>query len=375
MRLLMKRISLVVLLVLVVVSLVGGLVWAGEAHTAVSIPNSQTANSCTGPNLLNNPDFEGEYSTYIMPPPGHSDCQTWDPSEPNQYCTRAQMPAGWIPYWRDDPRPESWINIMPEYTDSTPDQVNPDRVLSGSRSLHYFSFWSTHEGGAYQQVTAVPGGLYCFSAYGHSWSAKTSIDWYSDPDPDNGELFQKVGIDPTGGIDWNSPDIIWSEEREQYDTFDSFAVEAMAEADAITVFLYSRPNKPVKHNDVYWDAATVQRQMRLDVTTSQLGLLADVAVPQTITQAVPISLSPGFTWTASLDEAGTLTPILSTHSGSASDPLAITIGSSGYPTGIYTTTLIVSSADDVVGSPAAVPVTLWVVPQVEQVFLPAIVKP
>ena len=159
----MKRMSLVVLVAFMVVSLVGGLMRAGETwaeETTVSIPDTPAASSCTGPNLLNNPDFEGEYTTYIMPPPGHADCQTWDSSEPNQFCTRAQMPTGWAPFWRDDPRPETWINIMPEYRDSTSDQVNPDRVLSGDRSLHYFSFWSTHEGGVYQQVTAVPGGLY-----------------------------------------------------------------------------------------------------------------------------------------------------------------------------------------------------------------------
>lgn len=374
----MKRISLVVLVVLGVVSLVGGLVQVGDTWAekmAVATPDSPSVNSCTGSNLLDNPDFEGEYTTYIMPPPGHPDCQTWDPAEPNQYCTRAQMPTGWAPYWRDDPRPETWINIMPEYTDSTPDQVNPDRVLSGSRSLHYFSFWSTHEGGAYQQVTAVPGGLYCFSVYGHSWSAATSTDWYSDADPDNGEMFQKVGIDPTGGTDWTSPDIIWSDAREQYDIFDIFAVEAMAEADTITVFLHSQPNKPVKHNDLYWDNASLQRQVQLLVPTSQISMLADVDVPQTTTQTVAISLSPGFTWTAALDTAGTLTPLLSTTSGSPNDPLAVTIDSSGYPSGTYTTTLTIFSADAVAGSPAAVPVILWVVPQVEQVFLPAVVKP
>lgn len=374
----MKRIGLIVLVVLVAVSLVGGLVRAGETwggETAVSPPDNVSTNNCTGPNLLHNPDFEGVYTTYIMPPPGHPDCQTWDQNEPNQTCTRAQMPAGWTPYWRDEPRPETWINIMPEYTDSTPDQVNPDRVFSGDRSLHYFSFWSTHEGGAYQQVTAVPGGLYCFSAYGHSWSARTSTDWYSDPDPDNGELFQKVGIDPTGGTDWTSPHIIWSGEREQYDMFDLFAVEAAAEADTITVFLYSRPNKPAKHNDVYWDNTALQRQMQLDVTVSQVVMLADVAVSQRMTQTVGIRLSPGFTWTASIDTAGTLVPVLNTTSGSANDPLSITIDSSGYLSGTYTTTLTITSADGVVGSPVAVPVTLRVAPDVAHLFLPIVTRP
>ncbi|MEJ2748091.1 MAG: hypothetical protein P8183_09320 [Anaerolineae bacterium] len=374
----MKRVSLVVLVVLAALSLVGGLVQAGEmweGETAVTHPSAPSTTSCTGLNLLNNPDFEGEYTTYIMPPPGHPDCQTWDPSMPNQTCERAQMPAGWAPYWRDNPRPETWINIMPEYTASTPDQVNPDRVLSGDRSLHYFSFFSTHEGGAYQQVTAVPGGLYCFSAYGHSWSAATDSDWYSDPDPNNGEMFQKVGIDPTGGTDWTSPDIIWSSEREQYDYFGQFTIEAVAQANTVTVFLYSRSNKPVKHNDVYWDNAALQRDMQLDVGNASLGLLVDDNVPQTSTQTVTINLSAGFTWTAALDAAGTITPVLSQVEGSAGQNLSVTINSSGFPTGTYTNTITISSASGVVGSPAQVPVTLWVVPEVANVYLPAMMKP
>lgn len=374
----MKRVSLILLVVLAAFSLVGGLMRVGGAwarETAVTPTPTTTTTSCIGPDLLNNPDFEGEYTTYIMPPPGHPDCQTWDPLQPNQTCERAQMPAGWAPYWRDDPRPERWINIMPEYTDSTTDQVNPDRVLSGERSLHYFSFWSTHEGGAYQQVTAVPGGLYCFSVYGHSWSAATSSNWYSDPDPNNGELFQKVGIDPTGGTDWTSPDIIWSNEREQYDYFGQFAIEAVAQANTVTVFLYSRPNKPVKHNDVYWDNAALLRDMHLDVGGTSLSLLVDDDVPQTSTQTVTINLTAGFTWTAALDAAGTMTPILNRTEGDAGLNLSVTINSSGYPMGTYTNTITISSASGVVGSPAAVPVTLWVVPEVYHTFLPAIVKP
>ncbi len=374
----MKRTRLVILIVFVVMGLIVGLVQAGEkmgAATAVFPPNAPTASSCTGDNLLSNPDFEDEYTTYLMPPPGHSDCQTWDSAQPNQYCTRAQMPSGWAPFWRDDPRPETWINIMPEYTDSTPDQVNPDRVLSGDRSLHYFSFYSTHEGGAYQQATAVPGGLYCFSAYGQSWSATTSTDWYSDPDPGNGELFQKVGIDPTGGTDWTSPNIIWSDEREQYDYFDLFEIEAIAQADTITVFLYSRPNKPAKHNDVYWDNATLAAAAQMNVADNPIALLADNDMPQTMTQTVNIDLSPSLTWTASLDAAGTVTPILSASEGSAGEHLSVTLGSSGFLSGTYTNTLTISSSAGVLGSPAQIPVRLVVADELEYVFLPATLKP
>ncbi len=366
----MKRVSLILFVFLGTLGLVGLLGRVGAA-ARTAVPTAVT--NCTGTNLLTNPGFEGPYSTYNMPPPGHPDCQTWDPAEPNQVCERAQMPDGWAPYWRDAPRPETWINIMPEYTQSTPDQVNPDRVRSGGKSLHYFSFFSTHEGGAYQQAAAVPGGRYCFSAYGHAWSARTSSDWYSDPDPDNGELFQKVGIDPTGGTDWESLDIIWSNEREQYDLFDLFQVEAVAQANTVTVFLYSRPDLPVKHNDVYWDDAALTVAM-MQTSPDTLGLLADVDISQTVTHTVAIDLSPGLTWTASLDPLGAITPTLSAASGSAGENLTVTLDSSGYLTGTYTTTLTIQSAAGVIGSPAAIPVTLWVVPELNYVYLPIVKK-
>ncbi len=142
--------------------------WAAE--TAVQ-PALALSDTCTGTNLLVNPGFEGEYTAYQFPPPGHPDCQTWDPNEPNQTCERAQMPAGWHPRWLPDGT-EEWI-IMPEYTASTPDQVNPDRVRNGEKSLHYWSFWQRHESAVHQQVTAVPGATYCFSVWGHAWSDRT----------------------------------------------------------------------------------------------------------------------------------------------------------------------------------------------------------
>ncbi len=376
----MKRVSMILFVLLGAMGAAYGLVGMSAAmgeETAVLRADQTFAEpvnaSCTGDNLLTNPSFEGEYTTYIMPPPGHPDCQTWNPDEPNQVCERAQMPEGWHPYWLPDGT-EEWL-IMPEYTDSTTDQVNPDRVRSGEKSMHYFSFFTRHEGGAYQQVTAVPGGRYCFSAYGHAWSARTDSDWYSDPDPDNGELYQKVGIDPTGGTDWESANIIWSDEREQYDFFDLFEVEAVAQANTVTVFIYSRPNLPVKHNDVYWDDASLIRDMVLTGLPTQLGLLADDDVPQTVTYTVNINLSAGLTWTASLDPMGAITPVLSAVSGGAGDNLTVTISSGGYPTGTYTTTLTIESAAGVIGSPAHIPVSLWVVEEVRHNFQPIIMRP
>ena len=329
---------------------------------------------CAGTNLLSNPSFEGEYPVYVMAAPGHPDCQTWFDDQPNQYCERVKMADDWHPYWLDTPRTEPWMNIQPEYVPSLPQEM-PPRVRSGDKSQHYFSFWSTHEAGMYQQIPALVNGRYCFSSWGQGWSARETLPGFlSDPN-DHGELFQRVGIDPTGGTDWQSPNVVWGEMRMQYDEFGLFSVEAVAQAETITVFTWSRPNIPVKHNDVYWDDATLTLLQSVDVQPGQLTTLLDVDVPTAVTQTITISVTPGLTWTASLAPAGTLPVSLSQQTGSDSADIDLTFNSSGFMTGSYSTTVTVAISPTVAGSPFIVPVTLYVVPEVYESFLPVTLRP
>lgn len=329
---------------------------------------------CTGENLIVNPSFEGSYPVYVMAAPGHPDCQTWFPDQPNQYCERVKLADNWHPYWLNTPRTEGWMNIQPEYVPSLPHE-QPPRVRSGDKSQHYFSFWSTHEGGLMQQVSALENGRYCFSSWGHAWSSRETLSgWLSDPN-DHGQLYQRVGIDPTGGTDWQSPTVIWGDMRMQYDEFGLFSVEAVAEADVITVFLWSKANIPVKHNDVYWDDATLTLQHAASVAPGELTALLDVDLPTAVTHTIAISLTPGLTWTAALDPSGTLPTSLSQTNGTTSADLQLTFNSSGLPAGTYTTTLTVTTTPAAPGSPFTLPVTLYVVPDLHETLLPLVIRP
>ncbi len=326
---------------------------------------------CVGTNLLTNPSFEGEYEPYVMPAPGHPDCQTWDVNEPNQYCERVKTADGWHPYWRNTPRNENWENIQPEYVPSLPHE-QPPRVYSGDKSQHYFSFWSTHEAGFYQQQSAIVGGNYCFSIYGHSWSSRLTLPGFlSDPN-DHGSLFQKVGIDPTGGTDWESPNIIWSDERMQYDEFGLFKIETIAQAETITVFAYSRPDVPVKHNDVYWDDAVLTVEKAMSIDTTSIALMSEVGTPESLTQTVGISLTPSLNWTAVLDTNDTVTPTVSLMSGDDSvTSIDITLDTTGLAVGSYSTTLTFTADDpEATGSPHVVPIQVFVVNDIYSVYLP-----
>ena len=333
------------------------------AENAPVIPQ----NECVGDNLLSNPSFEGQYTSYELS--GYDD---WRIGDCNYLtCGRAQMAADWHPFWRIDQREKPWDNIMPEYKPSLPHET-PPRVRTGEKSQHYFSFWSSHEAGMYQQITAVPGGQYCASVWGQAWSDSDSSDYLSGAPNKDGDLYQRIGIDPTGGTDWQSPNIIWGEPRQQYDEFGLFLVKAIAESDTITVFTWSKAWIAVKHNDVYWDDAKVTLAQFGKVASTQIGIIADVNKPDTFMRTVSIDITGNVAWTATLSPTGTITPTLSQTTGSQTTQLQVTMNTDGLDEGSYETTLTVEFPQQ--GTAVSIPIHVLIVPKVEKAFLPMIIR-
>jgi hypothetical protein len=347
-------------------------------QSITQIPLGKSEEECTGENLLVNPGFEGQYSTYMYPEPGHIDCGLT--GQVSTICNRAQMPEGWHPRWQKDgePPPIDYF-VAPEYLPSTPDQVNPDRVFSGEKSLHYFSFWSQHESAVFQQIAVEPGANYCFSVWGHAWSDRLDDDYYSatpDRPIDDGLLYQRVGIDPTGGTVYTASTVIWGDERKQSDLGGLFKIEAEASSPTMTVFISSRSDFPVKHNEAYWDqAAFTQASQVMRVSPGSVTWMKALSPTAQLTRTVNVSITGGVSWTAVLD-TGTLSPTVSTLAGSAGDDITISISTTNYMTGTYTATLTISAyLTDTVNSPTVVPITLFHVPEVWQTFLPFVSKP
>jgi LysM repeat protein len=80
----------------------------------------------------------------------------------------------------------------------------------------------------------------------------------------SGTLNMRIGIDPTGGTNPYSPNIVWSGYQQPFDAYAQFSVQAQAQGDKVTVFTFSapsvNPNSPeygFKHNDIYWDDASL----------------------------------------------------------------------------------------------------------------------
>lgn len=188
-------------------------------------------------NLLNNPGFEGAFNAWSG-------------------INEIQMAAGWTPWWIENPENyPQWFR--PEYKRAM--AVNfPGRVHNGESSQQYFTFHASHFAGMYQQVfNVVPGQSYRFTIWAQVWSS-TQDDPNTSNQPANPHL--RVGIDPTGLWDLNGSTVVWSPEADMYNHIDQWgaiSVETVAQNNIITVMVRTNPEFPNKHNDMYWDDATL----------------------------------------------------------------------------------------------------------------------
>jgi len=165
---------------------------------------------------------------------------------------------GWFPWWQEGPGQDEGYYRRPEYKPEDAARYGRRRVRSGNFAQKFFNTFSTHNAGLLQQVQVPAESTLTLSAWVQAWSSQ-----HHDPgtvvDPGNYRVY--VGIDPTGGTDWSSPNVIWSEPRMEYNTWMNLQVQAKARAGTITVFLRGHPEFRTQFNDSYWDdiCLTVQR--------------------------------------------------------------------------------------------------------------------
>ncbi len=328
------------------------------------------------PNLLQNPSFEGDYSPYV-PPGGHPDC-------PTGTCNSVQMADGWTPYWLSPHDTNNTDIANPEYKPATTADV-PVRVHEGDRAQQYFTTFRTHEAGFYQTVSVTPGKVYCFGIWGHAWSSNNDDAHTSDS-----ELEQRIGIDPTGGTDWQSSNIIWGGARQYYNqkdnapyvenAFGPFTLVVRAEAEQMTVFTWAQPIWPVAHNDVYWDSAILleaPEEPAMTVSRHSFTILEQTDDAGLYNLPVDISFAqdPGVIWYATVEDGNTLDVTLwpmvaEGAAGRGDDDLEITFATDAYAPGSYNATITVTSEPAVPGTPATVNVSLHILDEIINHYLP-----
>jgi hypothetical protein len=224
-----------VLVVLACLALVASLSVA--ARPASAQPAAQTEN------YLSNPSFEEPFIEYVW-----ADGSGW-------------VASGWTPWYFND---EGSEYDTPEFKQAKK-IYDASRVRSGDNSQQYFRDWAKHLAGLYQTARVPRDRWVTFSIYGHAWSGfcqKEGGGFKCDPaDSHFGDganpVYMRVGIDPTGGIDPYSPNIVWSSKRVVWDSWGWFGVSARAQGEVVTVFVWSTPEFAATKINVYWDDASL----------------------------------------------------------------------------------------------------------------------
>jgi hypothetical protein len=210
-----------------------------------------------GQELLTNPGFEGRCGGTGL----CGDNWTRDTFTGVPY-TEIFTPEGWITFWSEDVNPADGRDFgRPEckvIPNAEPFLGPPARVRSDYYAIMQFGFYRSIDSGVYQTVRGLtPGATVRFSAYAHAWSCGDDEHGpYSCAEPY--QMLFRVGIDPNGGTNPWGGGIVWASGY-SYDEYRMIGpVEAqVGESGTVTVFLRATAKWPLKHNDVYWDDASL----------------------------------------------------------------------------------------------------------------------
>jgi hypothetical protein len=147
----------------------------------------------------------------------------------------------WAPWWLDaDEKGPNWQNRRPVFDRITLDNQPAQQVSTP---------WGTHTAGLWQQVPSAPGNEYELTVEGQAWSS-------DDPKPGSrleaSDVNLQIGIDPSGGLDPESPLIVWSDLYQPLSHWQTLRLVAEAETDVITIYLKSSPTLPKRQQTIFW---------------------------------------------------------------------------------------------------------------------------
>jgi len=128
----------------------------------------------------------------------------------------------------------------------------PERVHSGESAQQAFTFGRMGEFGVRQQVSVTIGALLELSGYAQGWQECWPAQQGNCP---QANMNLRIGIDPYGGTDPYSANVVWSNYTESFDAYAYISLVATARANTVTVFTYARPqwDWARRNNDAYWD--------------------------------------------------------------------------------------------------------------------------
>jgi len=240
-----KKLKAAASLALVAFALVALLPATAVGAAEIASPDRQTP----GTNLLANPGLEGIGRSLDndLPNSGNWTRDTFTGAQYGEIFT----PEGWVTWWAEGEFKRPECKVIPN---EAPFNGDPDRIHNGYYSGMCFTFFGKQNAGYYQVVRNIPEGSQVEGAfYAHAWSCGDDSPPLSCGDPY--AFYFQVGIDPNGGTDPFSGNIVWSSPYFNYDTFGKVGpVQATVGASgAATLFVKAYGKWDLKHNDAYFD--------------------------------------------------------------------------------------------------------------------------
>ncbi len=189
---------------------------------------------------------------------------------------------------------------VPGYQPALPqDSRVPPRSISGNAQKWGSSYY-VYIAGVYQQVSGItPGARLQFSAFTQAFNCSDDRGCFGGVGRmgysyEAGENSLRLGIDPTGGTNPYSSDVVWSSYANPLDAYVQQAVEAVAQSDKVTVFVWSAPQYPEKHLETFVDSASLVVTGQGPVPTAASTTAAPPTQPAGTVGPVP-TISPDAT--------------------------------------------------------------------------------
>ncbi len=218
---------------------------------------------------------------------------------------------------------------IPVYRNTQPQNPRvPPRARSGN-SQQWGTSYATYVAGVYQQVGGLTAGTRLrFSAYTQGFNCDIDRGCFGDVGEygksyEPGDMQTRVGIDPTGGTNAFSPNVVWSSYINPLDAFVQQSVEAVAQGTSVTVFIWSWPTYPELHTDIYVDDASLMAVGQGEVATTaptQAGTPAPTNTPGT---PQPTQTIPPNTGTYTIQSGDTLSAIAARYNLTLDQLLAL----------------------------------------------------
>jgi hypothetical protein len=149
------------------------------------------------------------------------------------------------------------------------------QAYNGAGCQRWFTTWATHRCGILQRVIVPANSDLTFSIWAISWSANNT-DVYGHSDSGYSKW---VGIDPYGGHDFRSPNIVWSQVNNVMDQYVQLTVSAKAVGNIATVFMKGEALASVKHNTCIVDEARLFSSAPMPGATKQPISMPNSAAP------------------------------------------------------------------------------------------------